>query len=154
MVIFIGQVARDQEYREAFQEIDYRQFYGALCKWVGQIESAQRIPEMVSKAFHHATSGRPGPVALALPEDMLRELTGVADAECYKAVRPGADPADIAVMLDMLAAAKRPLMIVGGGGWDAAACADIAAFAQASNLPCAEASLRISDLNSSRSGGS
>lgn len=145
MVIFIGQVARDQEYREAFQEIDYRQFYGALCKWVGQIESAQRIPEMVSKAFHHATSGRPGPVALALPEDMLRELTGVADAECYKAVRPGADPADIAVMLDMLAAAKRPLMIVGGGGWDAASCADIVAFAQASNLPCA-ASFRCQDI--------
>jgi len=145
MVILIGQVARDQEYREAFQEIDYRQFYGALCKWVGQIESADRIPEMVSKAFHHAMSGRPGPVALALPEDMLRDITSVADAECYKAVRPGADPADIAAMRALLAAAKRPLMIVGGGGWDAAACADIVAFAQASNLPCA-ASFRCQDI--------
>ena len=145
MVILIGQVARDQEYREAFQEIDYRQFYGALCKWVGQIESADRIPEMVSKAFHHAMSGRPGPVALALPEDMLRDITSVADAECYKAVRPGADPADIAALRALLAAAKRPLMIVGGGGWDAAACADIVAFAQASNLPCA-ASFRCQDI--------
>jgi acetolactate synthase-1/2/3 large subunit len=145
MVVFIGQVARDQEYREAFQEIDYRRFYGALCKWVGQIESADRIPEMVSKAFHHATSGRPGPVALALPEDMLRELTAAADAECYKVVRPGADPADIAAMREMLAAAERPLMIVGGGGWNAVACADIVAFAEANNLPCA-ASFRCQDI--------
>jgi acetolactate synthase-1/2/3 large subunit len=145
MVILIGQVARDQEYREAFQEVDYRQFYGALCKWVGQIESADRIPEMVSKAFYHAMSGRPGPVALALPEDMLRDITNVADAECYKVVQPGVDPADLATMCDMLAAAKRPLMIVGGGGWDATACADIVAFAQANNLPCA-ASFRCQDI--------
>src|SRR3546814_58750 len=75
LVIFIGQVARDQEYREAFQEVDYRQFYGALCKWVVQIENADRVPELVSQAFHRAMSGRPGPVAGALPGVMLRAVT-------------------------------------------------------------------------------
>ncbi|MBT5664345.1 MAG: thiamine pyrophosphate-binding protein [Rhodospirillaceae bacterium] len=145
MVIFIGQVARDQEYREAFQEVDYRQFYWALCKWVGQIESADRIPEMVSKAFHHAMSGRPGPVALALPEDMLRDLTSVADAGAYKIARPGVDPLDIDAMTALLKAAEKPLMIVGGGGWTPEACDDIRAFAQANNLPTA-ASFRCQDI--------
>ena len=145
MVILIGQVARDQEYREAFQEVDYRQFYGALCKWVGQIERAERIPEMVSKAFHHAMSGRPGPVALALPEDMLRDLTDVGDAERYKTARPGVDPADIAIMQAMIAQAERPLVIVGGGGWSETACADITAYAEANGLPVA-ASFRCQDI--------
>ncbi|MDD9927892.1 MAG: thiamine pyrophosphate-binding protein [Rhodospirillaceae bacterium] len=145
MVILIGQVARDQEYREAFQEVDYRQFYGALCKWVGQIERAERIPEMVSKAFHHAMSGRPGPVALALPEDMLRELTDVGDADRYKTARPGVDPADIDAMQAMIAAAERPLVIVGGGGWSESACADITEYATANGLPVA-ASFRCQDI--------
>ena len=145
MVILIGQVARDQEYREAFQEVDYRQFYGALCKWVGQIERAERIPEMVSKAFHHTMSGRPGPVALALPEDMLRELTDVGDADRYKTARPGVDPADIDAMQAMIAAAERPLVIVGGGGWSESACADITEYATANGLPVA-ASFRCQDI--------
>lgn len=145
MVVLIGQVARDQEYREAFQEVDYRQFYGALCKWVGQIETADRIPEMVSKAFHHAMSGRPGPVALALPEDMLRDLTDVADAERYKTVRPGVDPADIAAMQALIAKSERPLMIVGGGSWTETACTDILGYARANGLPVA-ASFRCQDI--------
>ena len=145
MVILIGQVSRDQEYREAFQEVDYRQFYGVLCKWVGQIERAERIPEMVSKAFHHAMSGRPGPVALALPEDMLRELTDVGDADRYKTARPGVDPADIDAMQAMIAAAERPLVIVGGGGWSESACADITEYATANGLPVA-ASFRCQDI--------
>ena len=89
---FIGQVARNQEYREAFQEIDYRQFYAPVTKWVGQIERADRIPELVSQAFHRATAGRCGPVALALPEDMLSEKTSVSDAARYVSVQAGADP--------------------------------------------------------------
>lgn len=145
MVILIGQVARDQEYREAFQEVDYKQFYGAICKWVGQIERAERIPEMVSKAFHHAMSGRPGPVALALPEDMLRDLTDIGDAERYKVARPGVDPADIAAMQSLLSQAERPLIIVGGGGWSESACADITDYAEANGLPVA-ASFRCQDI--------
>ncbi|MCG8543431.1 MAG: thiamine pyrophosphate-binding protein [Alphaproteobacteria bacterium] len=145
MVVFVGQVARDQEYREAFQEVDYHQFYGALCKWVVQIESADRVPELISQAFHRATSGRPGPVAVALPEDMQRDLTDVADAAPYQQVRPGASPEDMAALRDMLAGAKKPLMVLGGAGWSERACADILAFAEANNLPTC-ASFRCQDL--------
>lgn len=145
MVIFIGQVARDQEYREAFQEVDYHQFYGALCKWVVQIESADRIPELVSQAFHRAMSGRPGPVAVALPEDMQRDITDVADAAPYQIARPGAAPKDMEAMQAMLAKAKKPLMVLGGAGWSREACADILAYAEANNLPTC-ASFRCQDL--------
>ncbi|MGE4219250.1 MAG: thiamine pyrophosphate-binding protein [Alphaproteobacteria bacterium] len=145
MVVFIGQVARDQFDREAFQEVDYRQFYGAICKWVCQIETADRIPELVSQAFHRAMSGRPGPVAVALPEDMLRDMVEVADAQPYLVARPGADPLDIERMRALLAQAKRPLMVLGGAGWSQAACDDIRAFAEANDLPVAT-SFRCQDL--------
>ncbi|MDP6389784.1 MAG: thiamine pyrophosphate-binding protein, partial [Alphaproteobacteria bacterium] len=145
MVIFIGQVARDQEYREAFQEVDYHQFYGALCKWVVQINDAARIPELVSQAFHRATSGRPGPVAISIPEDMQRDLVDVADAGPYRAIRPAVDEGSMADLRVRLAKAERPLMILGGAGWSAAACADILAFAEANDLPTA-ASFRCQDL--------
>ena len=145
MVIFIGQVARDQEYREAFQEVDYHQFYGAICKWVVQIDDAARIPELVSQAFHRATSGRPGPVAISIPEDMQRDLVDVADAGPYKAIRPAADEGSMADLRERLAKAERPLMILGGAGWSVAACADILAFAEANDLPTA-ASFRCQDL--------
>ena len=88
MILFVGQVARNMMEREAFQEIDYRRMFGPMVKWVAEIESAERIPEYVSRAFHTAMSGRPGPVVLALPEDMLRELaaaTAVTKAEVIQA---------------------------------------------------------------------
>ena len=135
MVVFIGQVARNQEYREAFQEIDYRQFYAPVTKWVGQIERADRIPELVSQAFHRATAGRCGPVALALPEDMLSEKTSVSDAARYVSVQAGADPDDMQRMREMVSAARAPFLLVGGGGWTPEACADIVAFAEASDIP-------------------
>ncbi|HAT36395.1 MAG TPA: thiamine pyrophosphate-binding protein [Rhodospirillaceae bacterium] len=135
MVIFIGQVARDQEYREAFQEVDYHQFYGALCKWVVQLDDAERIPELVSQAFHRAMSGRPGPVAVAMPEDMLRDLTDVDDASPFKVARPGAAPDDIAALRELLEAAERPLAVLGGGGWSPEASANFAYFASANQLP-------------------
>ncbi|MCH9000415.1 MAG: thiamine pyrophosphate-binding protein, partial [Proteobacteria bacterium] len=87
MVVLIGQVGRGMIEREAFQEIDYRRMFGQMAKWVAQIEDPARIPEMVSHAFHLATSGRPGPVVLALPEDMLRERTAAPDAAPYKRVQ-------------------------------------------------------------------
>jgi acetolactate synthase-1/2/3 large subunit len=144
MVVFIGQIASDQAEREAFQELDYRQFYGPLCKWAAQIDAPERIPELVSQAFHRACSGRPGPVALALPEDMLRTQVQVEDAGAYRAARPGASAQALARMCEMLAASKRPLMIVGGGGWTEQACADIVAFAEANDLPVG-ASFRCQD---------
>ncbi len=144
MVIFIGQVASDQEEREAFQELDYRRFYDPLCKWAAQIEDPERIPELVSQAFHRATSGRPGPVALALPEDMLRERVQVEDAGPYRPAMPGVSRAVLAEMRALLGKANRPLMIVGGGGWTAEACRDIVAFAEANDLPTG-ASFRCQD---------
>jgi acetolactate synthase I/II/III large subunit len=145
MILFIGQVARDQQDREAFQEMDYRRVFGEMSKWVAQIESPERIPEYLSRAFHLAVSGRPGPVVLALPEDMLREECDVADTGPYKVVRAAPSPGQLDEMRRLLAAAKRPVMIVGGGGWDAQASHDIVAFAEANNIPTGS-SFRCQDL--------
>jgi acetolactate synthase-1/2/3 large subunit len=134
-ILFIGQVGRDVAGREAWQEIDYRQMFGGIAKWVDQIESAARIPEYVSRAFHVATSGRPGPVVLALPEDMLTDVVAVADCPRYRrsAAAPTAEALD--EMVGALRSAQRPLMIVGGGGWTRAAADGVADFAQAFDLP-------------------
>ncbi len=145
MVLFIGQIERVAQEREAFQEIDYRRMYGPLAKWVGQIDNAARIPEMVSHAFYTACAGRPGPVVLAIPEDMQMDVVTVADADSYKVVRPHPAPEDIVTLKRLLAAASRPLMILGGGGWSAAAVAGIRTFAEAFDLPVA-VSFRSQDL--------
>ena len=145
MVIFIGQVARDQEYREAFQEVDYHKFYGAICKEVIQIDHADRVPELVSQAFHVAASGRPGPVAVSIPEDMQRDMVDVADARPFQTIRPEVGPKSMSAFRGQLASAERPLMILGGAGWNEQACADIQAFAEAHAVPVA-ASFRCQDL--------
>ena len=145
MVIFIGQVARDQEYREAFQEVDYHKFYGAICKEVVQIDSADRVPELVSQAFHVAASGRPGPVAVSIPEDMQRDMVDVGDARPFQTVRPEVGPKAMGAFRGQLASAERPLMILGGAGWSEQACSDIKAFAEANAIPVA-ASFRCQDL--------
>ncbi|MDY0882718.1 thiamine pyrophosphate-binding protein [Dongia soli] len=145
MIVFIGQVARDQAEREAFQEIDFRRMYGQMAKWVAQIEDASRIPEYVSQAFHRAVNGRPGPVVLALPEDMLTDKVATADAGPYRISRGAPSSEQMNDLRDRLAKAKRPLMIVGGGGWDQAAVKDIRAFAEAANLPVG-CSFRCQDL--------
>jgi len=135
MILLVGQVARDQADREAFQEIDYRRMYAPVAKWVAQIDDAARIPEYVSRAFHTALSGRPGPVVLALPEDMLRETAVVADVAAARPVRVSPGHAEMTGLRALLAAAQRPLMIVGGAGWTEQASVDIQAFAKANNLP-------------------
>ncbi|MBI3043988.1 MAG: thiamine pyrophosphate-binding protein [Betaproteobacteria bacterium] len=134
-VLLIGQVSSEEAEREAFQEIDYRRMYGPMAKWVAQIDRAARIPEMLSHAFHLAVSGRPGPVVLALPEDMLDATATVADTARYRrvAAHPGAE--SMRRLREMLERATRPFLILGGGGWDAQACADIQAFAEANALP-------------------
>ncbi|USG61502.1 thiamine pyrophosphate-binding protein [Sneathiella marina] len=150
MIMFIGQVARDMVDREAFQEMDYRKVFGEMAKWVAQIDDASRIPEYISRAYHVALSGRPGPVVLALPEDMLRDEVSVADisrAAMAPSLAPGAD-----VMTDLanrLAVAKKPLMIVGGATWTQAAVNDIQDFAQAHHIPVG-ASLRSQDCFDNR----
>jgi acetolactate synthase I/II/III large subunit len=130
MILFVGQVARSDYERQAFQEVDLRRMYGQLAKWVAQIEDARRIPEFVARAFALATSGRPGPVVLALPEDMLREEAAAADAEPYKIVQAAPGASELEQMREMLARAKRPIMILGGTTWTAQAVADVMTFAQ------------------------
>jgi acetolactate synthase-1/2/3 large subunit len=137
LILFIGQVARGDIEREAFQEIDYRRMYGQLAKWVAQIDDPSRIPEFIAHAFAVATSGRPGPVVLALPEDMLREPAAVGDAAPYRSVQAHPGAADMARLREMLAAAKRPILLLGGSTWSAEAVADAVAFAEANHLPVA-----------------
>jgi acetolactate synthase-1/2/3 large subunit len=144
MILFIGQVGRGMMDREAFQEIDFRRMFGQMAKWVAQIDDAARIPEYVSRAFHTAVSGRPGPVVIALPEDMLREKAAIADPGPYRRVEPCPSPEHMAEFRALLAAAKRPLAIVGGGGWDAVAALRVRRFAEGSGLPVA-ASFRRQD---------
>ena len=135
MVVLVGQVARPDQDREAFQEIDFRRMFGSMTKWAGQVDQPQRIPEMVSRAFHIAASGRPGPVVLALPEDMLRERAETRDTGPYRALRTHPGSADMAELARILGAAERPVMVVGGGGWTPEACERIVAFAEANDLP-------------------
>src|ERR1700747_1348486 len=118
MVVLVGQVARHQLDREAFQEVDFRKMFAPLAKWVAQIDLAERVPELVNQAFQVATSGRPGPVVLALPEDMLRDHSAPAVVGPSRAVRAHPGAADPAELRRLLAAAERPMMLVGGGGWD------------------------------------
>ncbi|MDB5757224.1 MAG: ilvB [Burkholderia sp.] len=135
MILFIGQVAREHRGREAFQEVDYVQMFGPLAKWVAEIDDIARIPEFVSRAFHVATSGRPGPVVLALPEDVLDGSAVVADAPVYRPAASAPAPGDAEALAAMLAAASRPLVIVGGANWSEQARSDLAAFAHAWKLP-------------------
>ncbi len=135
LILLVGQVARGMRDREAFQEIDLRQMYAPLAKWVAQIDDPRRIPEYLSRAFYTATAGRPGPVVLALPEDMLSEEAQTPDAAAYSCVQTAPGPADMERLHTLLERAKRPLLLLGGGGWDARACEDIRAFAGANLLP-------------------
>ncbi|WP_166365769.1 thiamine pyrophosphate-binding protein [Pseudomonas akapageensis] len=149
MILFIGQVARDQQYREAFQEVDFRQMYGPLAKWVVQIDDTRRIPELLSQAFHRAVNGRPGPVVVALPEDMLTEMAEVADAGPFKRVPMTPAAEQMTALQDTLKQAERPLMVLGGSGWDSQSVRDIQLFAQQQDLPVA-ASFRCQDLFDNR----
>jgi len=145
MILFIGQVGSDFMDREAFQEVDYRRMFGQMAKWVAQIDRADRIPEYIARAFQVATSGRPGPVVLALPEDMLTTKASVADTRAYAPTQASPSAPQIAQLRQMLSEAKRPLLLLGGGGWNAQATADIRRFAEANRLPVGCA-FRFQDL--------
>jgi acetolactate synthase-1/2/3 large subunit len=149
LVAFVGQVGNDFVEREAFQEVDYRRMYGPLTKWVAQIDRAERIPEYVSHAFHVATSGRPGPVLLALPEDMLFSEAAVADAPRYRTPRAAPAPSDMKELERLLAGAKQPFVLVGGGGWTKAASASLQAWAEKAGIPVG-ASFRCQDYFDNR----
>jgi len=148
MILFIGQVGNDFVEREAFQEIDYRRMYGQMAKWVAQIDRVERIPEYIARAFQVATSGRMGPVVLALPEDTLSAMSDVADARpCQhgQGNGPVASAEAMAKLSKLLAAAERPFVIVGGSGFDAASCEAFRKFVETQNLPVGCA-FRFQDL--------
>ncbi|MFG6489318.1 thiamine pyrophosphate-binding protein [Roseateles sp. BYS78W] len=149
MILFIGQVASDQRDREAFQEVDYRQMFGpgtlGMAKWVGEVHDAERLPEYVARAFHVAMQGRPGPVVLVLPEDMLTRAITADIVAPARAAEAAPTPAALAEVRERLAAAKRPLVIAGGGGWTAEATEALQHFAERWQLPVGCA-FRFQDL--------
>ena len=137
LVLFVGQVAREMREREAFQELDYRAVFGSIAKWATEIDDPARIPELVSRAFYTATSGRPGPVVMALPEDMLVERIAVPDAPAFAPIETWPGATDMSRLQELIWAAKRPIVLAGGSRWSEPACAALARFAERFALPVA-----------------
>jgi acetolactate synthase-1/2/3 large subunit len=135
MILFVGQVARSMRGREAFQELDYAAVFGTVAKWAAEIDDPARIAELVSRAFHTACNGRPGPVVLALPEDMLTERAAVPDAKHFEPVETWPGLTDMSRLQKMLWSAKRPVAVLGGSRWSQAAYAAFARFAERFALP-------------------
>ena len=139
LILFVGQVASDQRDREAFQEVDYRQMFGpgtlGMAKWVGEIQDADRLPEYVARAFHTALQGRPGPVVLSLPEDMLTAMTTAPVLPRAQPALAWPAPGALRELRAMLMAAQRPLLIAGGSGWDAEGANALQRFAENWQLP-------------------
>jgi acetolactate synthase-1/2/3 large subunit len=135
MVMFVGQVARDTREREAFQELDYRAVFGSMAKWVTEIDDPARVPELVSRAFHTAANGRPGPVVVAIPEDMLIERIAVGDAPPFAPIETSPGVAEMQRLAELLGGARAPIVILGGSRWSQQACDRIAAFAKKYALP-------------------
>ncbi|TAH32730.1 MAG: thiamine pyrophosphate-binding protein [Alphaproteobacteria bacterium] len=145
LILLIGQVGCDVIGREGFQEVDYRVMYGALAKWATQIESSDRIPEMMNRAFALSQTGRPGPVVIALPENVLSDETGAVATKPAPIPAPAPDQSSIAAMTDLLNKSTKPFVILGGGGWTARAVSDFQKFAESNHLPVAVA-FRRQDL--------
>jgi acetolactate synthase-1/2/3 large subunit len=137
LVMFVGQIGRDMREREAFQELDYRAVFGSMTKWATEIDDPARVPEIVSRAFHTAANGRPGPVVVAIPEDMLTERVAVADAPPFALIETSPGPDEMAKFAGMLSAARAPIMLLGGSRWSQAASDAVARFAQKHALPVA-----------------
>jgi acetolactate synthase-1/2/3 large subunit len=150
LLLLVGQVPRGFRGREAWQEIDYAQAFGAIAKAAWEVDTAARIPEHVSRAYSTALSGRPGPVVLALPEDVLSESADVADAAPVEVEHAAPRGQDLARLGELLAGAERPLVAVGEGGWTAGTAEDVLAFCEANDLPVACA-FRCQDFVDNRS---
>jgi acetolactate synthase-1/2/3 large subunit len=137
LVMFVGQIERGMRGRGAFQEMDYRAVFGTMAKWATEIDEVERIPEIISRAFHMAMQGRPGPVVVALPEDVLVEMAAVTAGPRVEPVETWPGLTQMAELQKMLWAAKRPVLIVGGSGWSEKACACVARFAERFDMPVA-----------------
>ena len=137
MILFVGQIETGMRHRGAFQEVDYKAVFGTLAKWAVEIDDPARVPELVARAFRVAMQGRPGPVVVALPEDMLTAMASVANAPRVEAVETWPGLADMARLQKRLWAAERPMVVLGGGRWSEAAVAATVRFAERFELPVA-----------------
>lgn len=135
VVMFVGQIARGHRDREAFQEVDFRAMFAPLAKWVAEVDETARLPEYLARAFHTARSGRPGPVVLSLPEDMLSAESSVKDRPVEKSSIPHATREDADAVLRALEKSARPMALVGGPGWTSEAAEDLALFAETQGIP-------------------
>ena len=144
MILFIGQVARHMREREAFQEVNYKQFFGGMAKWVVEVDDPARLPELVARAFRVAMQGRPGPVVMALPEDVLVEEAEVADAAKVEAVEIWPGPPQIAQLTALVTAAERPLVLLGGSRWTEDATRNMISWSENFALPVATSFRRAS----------
>jgi acetolactate synthase-1/2/3 large subunit len=149
MVLFVGDVGSRFRHREAFQEVDFAAMFAPLAKWAVRIDDVDRIPEIVARAFQVATSGRRGPVVVALPEDMLTHRSKAADAKRHVPAEPHPGAGELLELQRLLASARRPFVILGGNGWTPAACANLRKFVEANDLPCGCA-FRFQDLFDNR----
>ncbi len=145
LILFVGQIGTEQRDREVFQEIDYRAYFGSVAKWVVEIDHVERIPELMSRAWSTALSGRPGPVVVALPENTLSATTDVAPCRAVRIAESSPALEDIEEAVGLLNAAEKPLVVVGGGGWANAGRADIQQFCERNQLPVVTA-FRFNDL--------
>lgn len=144
LILFVGQVSREMREREAFQEVDYKAMFGSISKWAVEIDRVERIPELVARAFRVAMQGRPGPVVVALPEDILVERAAVPIVPRLEPVFAAPLPESMARLANLLAGARRPLAILGGSGWNENASLQFAEFAARCNLPVATSFRRAS----------
>jgi acetolactate synthase I/II/III large subunit len=139
MILFVGQVGRGMRDREAFQEIDYRRMFGQMAKWVAEIDSAERVPEYINRAYHTAMAGRPGPVVLALPEDMQDDRAPAIPLNTAHRIQPSPSSEAMTELRQRLEKAERPLVVLGGNFWSAKGIANIKSFAEANHLPISAA---------------
>ena len=143
MILFVGQIERGLRDREAWQEVDYRAAFGPICKWATEVETGARMPEYVSRAFHAATGGRPGPVVVALPKDMLKDAVPGPSAPAFVPVEAAPGVEDLERLAALLSEAQAPFLLLGGSRWDERAYADIRAFAEGFDLPVATSYRRL-----------
>jgi acetolactate synthase-1/2/3 large subunit len=137
MILFVGQVESENRGRDAFQEMDYRAFFGGMAKWVAEINEPDRMGEMVGRAFATALAGRPGPVVLSLPHDVLPLPSKSPDVPYVATIETAPSPADMAELEKLLAASERPFLILGGSRWSEDALAQMARFAERFGIPVA-----------------
>ncbi len=135
MILFIGQIGRQMRGREAFQEMDYRAFYGSVAKWVDEIDDASRIPEVINHAWHVAMSGRPGPVVIALPEDMLRDMVEEQSGPFVEVANPAPTLGDLKKFVTLLENASSPMIVAGGSRWNEEDADMLRQFSEAWGIP-------------------